>query len=81
MNKREFQALLDRSGSSLMKAAADLDLSQSTVSRWSDEVPGYAQWYAVARTYLSSLALAEIDARFRKPRKRTKPSLLQQLFG
>jgi transposase len=65
MNKREFQAMLDRSGSSLMKAATDLGLANSTVSRWIAEVPGYAQWYAHARALMTKEQLAEIDARFR----------------
>ena len=66
MKKREFQALLDDGGSSLMKTAVDLGLAKSTVSRWRTNVPRYAQWYAVARALMTPEQLTEIDSRFRR---------------
>ena len=66
MNKRQFQDLLDRSDSSLMRAAEDLGVCPSTVSRWTDRVPGYAEWDAIARTILTPEQLAKLDGRFRR---------------
>jgi hypothetical protein len=63
MNKREFQALLDQSGSSLMRCARDLGLAQSTVSRWKKEVPHYAVWYAKARLIMTPEQRDLIDDR------------------
>jgi hypothetical protein len=61
MNKREFQAILDRTGSSLMLAAEHLGIAKSTVSRWNERVPGYAEWYAQARLVMTEEQRAAID--------------------
>jgi len=71
MNKRQLQDLLDRGGSSLMRAAEDLGVAESTVSRWTDQVPGYAEYYAYARVVMTPEQRAEPDARFRR-RRRTR---------
>jgi hypothetical protein len=72
MNKRQFQDLLDRSDSSLMRAAEDLGVAESTVSRWKDAVPGYAEWYAHARALLTPAQRLEIDRRFRRKPRRSR---------
>lgn len=45
MGKRRLQELLDRAGLNLARMCADLGLNKSTASRWTDDVPSYAQWY------------------------------------
>lgn len=66
MNKREFQNILDKGRSSLMLAAKDLGVAQSTVSRWTSSVPQYAQWYAIARAIMTDEQRAQMDAHFRE---------------
>jgi len=48
MGKRDLQALMDRWGGNLSRLSRDLGIAQSTSSRWRDEVPGYARFYAAA---------------------------------
>jgi hypothetical protein len=61
MNKREFQEQVRATGSSLLKAAKHLGIAESTVTRWGDKVPGYAEWYAKARKHIPPDALARLD--------------------
>ena len=70
VNKRQFQEVLDRSGSSLMRAAEDLGIAESTVSRWRDAVPGYAEWYAVARSVMTPEQREQVDTQFRRRARR-----------
>lgn len=48
MSKRRLQEMLDRSGLKLADLCRDLGIAQSTASRWTADVPGYAWWYAAS---------------------------------
>jgi 3-deoxy-D-manno-octulosonate 8-phosphate phosphatase KdsC-like HAD superfamily phosphatase len=44
-----------------MQAARHLGVSESTVSRWTDDVPGYAALYACARRVMTSSQRDALD--------------------
>ena len=48
MSKRRLQEMLDRAGLKLVDLCRDLQIAQSTASRWTADVPGYAWWYAAS---------------------------------
>jgi hypothetical protein len=54
VSKRRLQELLDRSRSTLSSLCMDLGLAKSTASRWDDEVPRYAQWYAACLAVMTA---------------------------
>ena len=53
MTKRRLQELLDRAGLRLNRLCDDLGLAKSTASRWTDDVPLYAQWYAASMAVMT----------------------------
>lgn len=53
MGKRDLQALLDAWGGNLTRLGRDLDLAQSTTSRWRHDIPGYAKFYAAAMAVMT----------------------------
>lgn len=69
MTKRELQAVLDRSGATLYRLCKDLGLALSTASRWRDEVPGYAEWYARSLVEMTDEQVRRVRERNGRPRK------------
>lgn len=53
MGKRRLQEVLDRSGGKLTTLCRDLGLVKSTATRWANDVPPYAKWYAASMAVMT----------------------------